>query len=177
MKAADQALIFDGTGTVKVQEDPSQLTLSNEFVEQLEVSTDDDEKESKSDNEEATKTKENPGEDLQSRARGDASLYKYLFTTASKWEAAIWVLTVGLVVAATGLARKLLRAVLAVCSKTDQTQSYSSEFGSRRTLRIPNILLYMLRWDALVSSSLGLQCGMLAFHNSINDRTKPTARC
>jgi hypothetical protein len=119
LKAADQALIFDGTGSVKVQQDPSQLTLSNEFVEQLRASPDEEENESKSDKEEAPKTKVEPGEDLQSRARGDASLYKYLFTTASKWGAAIWVILVGLVVAATQLSGKFLQAVLAVYSKTD----------------------------------------------------------
>ncbi|MBP0604710.1 hypothetical protein J8I01_19675, partial [Aeromonas sanarellii] len=70
LKAADQALIFDGTGSVKVQQDPSQLTLSNEFVEQLRASPDEEENESKSDKEEAPKTKVEPGEDLQSRARG-----------------------------------------------------------------------------------------------------------
>lgn len=99
---ADQALIFDGNGAVSVESNPADVSLDDDFIAKVEhrdsamETTAGD-----SDGEEAPSGPPKPEieNDLKSRSRGDASLYKYLYKTTRPWQTAIFIATTMLTVA------------------------------------------------------------------------------
>ncbi len=93
LKAADQALIFDGNGTVTVQEDPSQIALTSDFVAKMEYRDELTGKtglDSDTENEALLEQQLDLRESLKSRSRSDFSLYKYIMATVSTWKGAAW---------------------------------------------------------------------------------------
>lgn len=93
LKVADQALIFNANGTVTVEEDPTKIALTNDFVAKMEDQNESNEKtelHSDSENEALLEQELNLEESLKSRSRSDFSLYKYLIATASKWKGFFW---------------------------------------------------------------------------------------
>lgn len=88
MESADQALILDSNGSVKVQANPSQTDLDGAIAANLDTQKSSANKpEAKSDTEDAAILEQDLGtsEDLKSRSGSDFSLYKFLVQGANKW--------------------------------------------------------------------------------------------
>ncbi len=102
MKAAHQALILDGNGTISVQPNASAIVLSKTYIELLarrensaNVSAPNAELE------EYTATLDVPGEESgeQLRQQGVFSLYRYFTRPTSSWKICLWLLSMALLVA------------------------------------------------------------------------------
>lgn len=110
---ADQALIFDGNGTVSVESNPADVALDDDFIAKIEHrdssigKTDGD-----SDGEGFTSSPPKPEikDDLKSRSRGDATLYKYLYKTTRPWQTVLFIVTTMLTVATERFPGKLFRS-------------------------------------------------------------------
>ena len=89
MKAAHQALILDGEGSLSVQNNAPAIVLSNAYIQKLarcETSTEFPEENVISDRPEKTLDIPNTESDEQLRQRGDFALYRYFFRNISRWQ-------------------------------------------------------------------------------------------
>jgi hypothetical protein len=84
LKLADQALILDENGAISVQSKPSELVLAKSFIARLNYAASNNKTGTDSYTDATPPTQSLQVEDdLKSRSRSDASLYKYIFETMS----------------------------------------------------------------------------------------------
>lgn len=107
IKAADQALIFEGDGTVTVQPQPSTLVLPSDLVTQMEQGSQPGATSNQAPDSRSVANSALPpeseflemGAEAYVRQRGDLGLYRYFARLTSSWKIVLWAICVAFVVA------------------------------------------------------------------------------